>query len=338
MLPVPADGLAGGGGARGDAAKAAAILAACTRPGTCAVVAFADDMRARFLAAFQALAAGAGGDEHAAAAATARVAAACVVIPQGIAGGAEAATPTPPPRELLAGDDLRAVLGLPPAARILLLVAGLREVKDPLFIADAFAAWRAEEGPAGAGGASPLAFVIVGPPLDGHVAAAVMRRCGVRPAGAGCGDDAGGGGGDAHARPFGGADGLFVHPPVPRARILRWLAQADVALNTSVSEGQCNALLEAMASGATPVVARRNDGNAALVAHGVTGWLFDTPEEAVAACRAVVGGPRAEAGRGQRPAGVEAVVAAARAYVAAAHDAEGEAAAWAGVLRRGGQG
>lgn len=39
-------------------------------------------------------------------------------------------------------------------------------------------------------------------------------------------------------------------------------------------------LLEAMALG-VPVLARRIPGNAAVVAHGVTGLLFDTPAEAV---------------------------------------------------------
>ena len=43
--------------------------------------------------------------------------------------------------------------------------------------------------------------------------------------------------------------------------------QARVVLNTSTSEGMCNSLLEAMLVG-TPVLARANPGNAALLGHG----------------------------------------------------------------------
>lgn len=50
-------------------------------------------------------------------------------------------------------------------------------------------------------------------------------------------------------------------------------------LNTSIDEGMCLAILEAMALG-LPVVARRNTGNASIVRDGKTGLLYETPEEA----------------------------------------------------------
>jgi glycosyltransferase involved in cell wall biosynthesis len=52
---------------------------------------------------------------------------------------------------------------------------------------------------------------------------------------------------------------------------------ASAALNSSVSEGQASALLEAMQL-RVPIIARRNEGNESLVEHGRTGLLFDTPE------------------------------------------------------------
>ncbi len=60
---------------------------------------------------------------------------------------------------------------------------------------------------------------------------------------------------------------------LPRASIPAALAEADVVLNTSISEGMANALLEAMWWGC-PVVAHDVPGNRELVAHEVTGLLY----------------------------------------------------------------
>ena len=42
------------------------------------------------------------------------------------------------------------------------------------------------------------------------------------------------------------------------------MRECDALVNSSRSEGESNAILEAMATGTLPVVARRNDGNATL--------------------------------------------------------------------------
>ena len=60
---------------------------------------------------------------------------------------------------------------------------------------------------------------------------------------------------------------------LPRASIPGALAEADVVLNTSVSEGMANAVLEAMWWGC-PVIAHDVPGNRELVAHEVTGLLY----------------------------------------------------------------
>jgi glycosyltransferase involved in cell wall biosynthesis len=60
---------------------------------------------------------------------------------------------------------------------------------------------------------------------------------------------------------------------LPRAAIPAALAGAEAVLNTSLSEGMSNALLEAMWWGC-PVVARDVPGNRELVTHEVTGLLF----------------------------------------------------------------
>jgi len=76
-----------------------------------------------------------------------------------------------------------------------------------------------------------------------------------------------------------------------------------VVLNTSTSEGMCNSLLEAMLVN-TPVLARANPGNAALLGLGDTmGLLFETPAELVQHAEALL----ADAALGARLAQAAAV-------------------------------
>ena len=58
------------------------------------------------------------------------------------------------------------------------------------------------------------------------------------------------------------------------------MAEAVAVLNSSKSEGMCNSLLEAMLIG-TPVLARANAGNVALLRHLETGLLYESAEECV---------------------------------------------------------
>ena len=174
------------------------------------------------------------------------------VIPQAVA--------LPPDESLVPGFSMRRFLGI--AARggsdkLLVLVAGLRQVKDPTFALAAFAEWRAARSlPSTAAAISDVRFAIIGPKLDREVALAVEAAAAELP-------------------------GVSYHEPVPWADLQRGvLAEADAVVNTSVDEGMSNALLEAMQIG-TPVLARRNAGNSAVVEHRVTGLLFDTPAEFV---------------------------------------------------------
>ena len=90
--------------------------------------------------------------------------------------------------------------------------------------------------------------------------------------------------------------------PVPHARMASLLAQADVVVNSSVSEGgMANAVLEAMALG-RPVLASDIEGNRSLVEHNITGLLFRTAEELAAQAERLVGdaGLRARLGAAGR--------------------------------------
>lgn len=263
--------------------------------------------------------------------------------------------------------NLRNHLGVPSNTFICLLVAGLRPVKAPTFICSAFAEWHHQqrsfletarassvtESFAGVDSEShdapslqdallamspnessssafksspPVCLVTVGPALDDAVHATVCSLTGI----------------DSDQRhPHGGRDGLYYHPPVPRSTLLSWIQQSNCLVNTSVSEGQCNAVLEAMMVGC-PVVARRNEGNAAIVEHGVTGWLFDTPEEGVGMFKqlytaATHGADAAVRATGTddaslSPQAVSAVVDAARDYVGRCHSPGEEAKAWWSLL------
>jgi len=154
----------------------------------------------------------------------------------GVGGAAEASLALEE-AAVLARLDVRA------GEQLLLLPAGLRPVKDVLYAAAAVAAWRLR------GGAAVLR--IVGPPLDSAYAATVEEAL-------------------ATLRPARAAAWCGVLPQ----RELHLAMRAAVAvLNTSEAEGMCNSILEAFAVG-TPVLARRNAGNASLVTHGKMSPIF----------------------------------------------------------------
>ena len=69
-----------------------------------------------------------------------------------------------------------------------------------------------------------------------------------------------------------------IHPPVPRAKILMAMKEADVVVNTSLSEGMSSAILEAMSLN-TLVMARDIPANRVLLKNLDHGILFSTPEE-----------------------------------------------------------
>lgn len=75
---------------------------------------------------------------------------------------------------------------------------------------------------------------------------------------------------------------------VPHEEMKAWYEQAQIVINTSLSEGQSLALMEAMALG-LPVIARKNEANVQLIQHEQTGWLYETMEDFQEAIHAIVG-------------------------------------------------
>jgi hypothetical protein len=146
----------------------------------------------------------------------------CRCIPQGVA--------LPPPLPLAPSTgELRTLLArhTPSDARpiVVLLPAGLRSVKAPLWAAEAIARWHRDD-PA-------VHLVLVGPALDDGVASAVCARFGCLEA-------------TAEPPPLaesapvlrGGLDGLWWAGLQPRDRVVAWLREADCVINTSDSEGE----------------------------------------------------------------------------------------------------
>jgi glycosyltransferase involved in cell wall biosynthesis len=136
--------------------------------------------------------------------------------------------------------------GLPSGRVLFLFPGGLRPVKRPrmpLRPFDAVAARHPE-----------LRLLYVGPVLDDHEGAALREALATRP----------------WARHVGA---------VPHRRMASVLAQADVVLNCSESEGGMpNSVLEALAC-ARAVVAADIDGNRSLIEHERTGLLFHDEAE-----------------------------------------------------------
>jgi len=214
-----------------DGEKAAAMARVLRWSGTAAVVSFSQAMADAMHMLLDRTAA------EGAAAADGRPPPPCHIIPQGVTLPdarvsdkirAEVALALAP--ALHAGEELAAV----GQRKLLLLVAGIRPVKDVLYLADAVdAAWGAGE---------RLRLVVVGGRLDEEYCQVVEAR--------------------ARASP-----GAFVllSATLSRSGCIEAMRQCAAVVNSSISEGMAGALLEAMATG-TAVLARDIEGNRALAA------------------------------------------------------------------------
>ncbi|XP_045880562.1 glycosyltransferase 1 domain-containing protein 1 isoform X2 [Meles meles] len=143
---------------------------------------------------------------------------------------------------------------------IFLLVCGLRQVKDPLYLVDVFSEWHREE--------PNVYMVIAGPEVDPvftrEVKARVKRTAGVRLLG-----------------------------EMPQEDLHAALKNCFAVVNSSMSEGMSAAILEAMDL-EVPVLARNIPGNAAVVKHEVTGLLFSDPQEFAQLAKRLVRDPMLE--------------------------------------------
>jgi len=144
--------------------------------------------------------------------------------------------------------SLHDALGVATSTRVFLLPAGLRPVKDVLWAADAVeerVKVIASSSTVSSSSSPAFVLAVLGPSLDAPYASLVAQK----------------------ARASYGAEGARAFtqmPPVARRVALEYMRAAAGVLNTSLSEGQSGALLEAAALG-TPVLARDVPGNRALL-------------------------------------------------------------------------
>jgi hypothetical protein len=151
--------------------------------------------------------------------------------------------------------SLRKMLQLENNIRLIVLPLGVRQVKDPLFLIETVSEQLDGE----------AMLVIIGPVLDEKLGLELNKACSM-------------------------TNNVKFIGPLSHSRLIDCMREADVVTNSSQSEGMSNALLEAMALGEQAVViVRRNEGNSSLVIDGVTGLLYDTPQQFVEYFRQLFG-------------------------------------------------
>lgn len=123
----------------------------------------------------------------------------------------------------------------------IVLPAGLRAVKDVLYVLPAILELKQVF--------PTLTFTIVGAPLERSVLQEVEKVIEKN-------------------------QWINYYEEIPLEEMAGLYRQSDIIINTSLSEGQSSALLEAMFLG-KPVIARNNGGNKSIIEHGENGFLFD---------------------------------------------------------------
>jgi hypothetical protein len=168
-------------------------------------------------------------------------------------------------------NPLVSLLGLPESTRLFLLPCGLRQVKDPCYLIGAFSEWHSKD--------ASVMLCIVGPSLDAEyeskVCAAIRATVQSDPA------RRGGVSGCCQLDEGVMGAGVMYHRAVPHEELVLLMKHSFALVNSSLSEGMCGSLLEALAL-SVPVLARAAPGNLELIRHKRTGLLFNTPQECVA--------------------------------------------------------
>ncbi|NWV74835.1 GL1D1 protein, partial [Dasyornis broadbenti] len=140
---------------------------------------------------------------------------------------------------------------------LFLLICGLRRVKDPLYLVEAFSDWHRKD--------PSVHLGIIGPAVDpvftGEVKEKVKR-----------------------------APGVHLLQELPQDELQAAVRRCFAVVNSSISEGMSAAILEAMDLD-IPVLARNVPGNAAIIKHKETGLLFSDPQEFVVLSKSLMNDP-----------------------------------------------
>ncbi|XP_072033962.1 glycosyltransferase 1 domain-containing protein 1-like [Amphiura filiformis] len=161
---------------------------------------------------------------------------------------------TSPSKTFCFHQHLNTHYGVPLGSHIFLLVAGIRPVKDPLFLVKYFSAWHHKN--------ETVWFVIVGPSLNEEFTLECKEA-------------------------IDSLSGVLLIDCLPQDEAHAAIRDSTALINSSLSEGMCAAILEAMDLN-TPVIARNIEGNAAIVQHRITGLLYQTPQEFIAEAKEIL--------------------------------------------------
>ncbi|XP_053557829.1 glycosyltransferase 1 domain-containing protein 1 isoform X2 [Bombina bombina] len=130
---------------------------------------------------------------------------------------------------------------------LFLLICGLRKVKDPLYLVEAFQEWHEKE--------PNVYLALIGPMVDpvftNEVKAKLLNT-----------------------------HGIHLIQEIPQPDLQALVKRSFAVVNSSISEGMSAAILEAMDL-EVPVLARDIPGNSAIIKHEDTGLLFSTPQDFV---------------------------------------------------------
>ncbi|XP_054852652.1 glycosyltransferase 1 domain-containing protein 1 [Eublepharis macularius] len=140
---------------------------------------------------------------------------------------------------------------------LFLLICGLRRVKDPLYLVDAFSDWHRKE--------TAVHLIIIGPAVDPVFAEEVKEK-------------------------VKRADGVHLLPEIPQEDLHAVVKNCFAVVNSSSSEGMSAAVLEAMDL-KVPVLARNIPGNAAVITHKTTGLLYSSPQEFIQLSKTLISDP-----------------------------------------------
>lgn len=140
---------------------------------------------------------------------------------------------------------------------VFLLICGLRRVKDPLYLVEAFAEWHERE--------PSICLAIIGPMVDPLFTNEVKAK-------------------------LHNVVGVHLIEEIPQADLQALMKRSFAVVNSSLSEGMSAAILEAMDL-EVPVLARDIPGNAAVIQHEDTGLLFSNPKEFVKLAKRLMSEP-----------------------------------------------
>jgi predicted glycoside hydrolase/deacetylase ChbG (UPF0249 family) len=71
---------------------------------------------------------------------------------------------------------------------------------------------------------------------------------------------------------------FIIHDVLSHQEFVNVLKESNLVINTSITEGMSNVLMESMYFG-IPILARKNEGNLKLIEHNITGFIFSSPIE-----------------------------------------------------------